>query len=97
MTIPGVTGQFLDKPWIAVDIPRPGRTATCNINGKTVSSGYAYVVYTQFNGSQNNPASKIKVVSSTNCGATWAQPQILSQARNWRRGRLRRSIPPRET
>ena len=25
----GTSGQFLDKPWIVVDIPRPGRTATC--------------------------------------------------------------------
>ena len=82
----GTSGQFLDKPWIAVDIPRPGRTATCTLNGKTFSSGYVYVVYTQFNGSQNNPASKIKVVSSTNCGATWAQPQILSQAEKLAQG-----------
>ena len=82
----GTSGQFLDKPWIAVDIPRPGRTATCKINGQTFSSGYVYVVYTQFNGSQNNPASKIKVVSSTNCGATWNQPQILSQAQKLAQG-----------
>ncbi|HET7891238.1 MAG TPA: PxKF domain-containing protein [Candidatus Sulfotelmatobacter sp.] len=82
----GTSGQFLDKPWIAVDIPRPGRTATCTINGKTFSSGYVYVVYTQFNGSQNNPASKIKVVSSTNCGATWNQPQVLSQAEKLAQG-----------
>ena len=82
----GTSGQFLDKPWIAVDIPRPGRTASCNINGKTFSSGYVYLVYTQFNGSQNNPASKIKVVSSSNCGATWDQPQILSQAEKLAQG-----------
>lgn len=77
----GTTGQFLDKPWIVVDIPRSGRTATCKgSDGKTFSSGYVYVVYTQFNGSQNNPSSKIKEVTSTNCGATWNQPQILSQS-----------------
>jgi len=77
----GTTGQFLDKPWIVVDIPRSGRTATCKgSDGKTFSSGYVYVVYTQFNGSQNNPSSKIKEVTSTNCGASWDQPQILSQS-----------------
>ena len=70
----GNSGQFLDKPWIAVDIPRPGRTATCKINGQTISSGYVYVVYTQFNGSQNNPSSKIKEMTSTNCGAHLEPP-----------------------
>ena len=82
----GTSGQFLDKPWIAVDIPRPGRTATCTVSGKTFSSGYVYVVYTQFNGSQNNPSSKIKVVTSTNCGASWSKPQILSQAQKVAQG-----------
>ncbi|HWY58430.1 MAG TPA: hypothetical protein VNZ03_28450, partial [Terriglobales bacterium] len=82
----GTSGQFLDKPWIAVDIPRAGRTATCKINGQTFSSGYVYVVYTQFNGSQNNPASKIKEVTSTDCGATWSHPQILSQSQKLAQG-----------
>lgn len=82
----GTSGQFLDKPWIAVDIPRAGRTATCKINGQTIISGYVYVVYTQFNGSQNNPASKIKEVTSTNCGASWSQPQVLSQSQKLAQG-----------
>ena len=82
----GNSGQFLDKPWIAVDVPRPGRTATCKINGQTISSGYVYVVYTQFNGSQNNPSSKIKVATSTNCGASWGMPQILSQSEKLAQG-----------
>ena len=82
----GTSGQFLDKPWLVVDVPRPGRTATCKANGVTFSSGYVYLVYTQFNGSQNNPASKIKEVTSTNCGATWSQPQILSQSQKLAQG-----------
>lgn len=76
----GTSGQFLDKPWIAVDVPRSGRTATCKINGQTIQSGYVYVFYTQFTGSKTNPTSKIKVSTSTNCGATWSQPQVLSQS-----------------
>ena len=76
----GTSGQFLDKPWIAVDVPRPGRTATCNINGKTILSGYVYVFYTQFTGSSVNPSSKIKVVTSTNCGASWSHPTSLAQS-----------------
>ena len=51
----GTSGQFLDKPWIAVDIPRAGRTATCTVNGQTIKSGYVYVFYTQFTGSKTNP------------------------------------------
>src|ERR1700722_13145161 len=83
----GTTGQFLDKPWIVVDIPRSGRTATCKgSDGKTFSSGYVYVFYTQFNGSQNNPSSKIKEVTSTNCGVTWSQGQILSQSEKLAQG-----------
>lgn len=82
----GTSGQFLDKPWIVVDIPRPGRSATCTVNGNTFTSGYVYVVYTQFNGSQNNPSSKIKEVESTNCGATWTHPQVLSQAQKLAQG-----------
>ena len=82
----GTSGQFLDKPWIAVDIPRPGRMATCKINGQTFNSGYVYVVFTQFNGSQNNPSSKIKVVTSTNCGTSWSQPQVLSQSQKLAQG-----------
>ena len=80
------SGQFLDKPWVAVDIPRPGRTATCKIGGQPIQSGYVYVVYTQFNGSKNNPASKIKVAVSTNCGATWGMPQVVSQSEKLAQG-----------
>jgi len=64
----GTSGQFLDKPWIAVDVPRPGRIANCSINGKSIQSGYVYVFYTQFTGSKINPNSKIKVVMSKDCG-----------------------------
>lgn len=82
----GNSGQFLDKPWVVVDIPRAGRTATCTVNGQTFSSGYVYLVYTQFNGSQNNPASKIKESTSTDCGKTWSQPQVLSQSQKLAQG-----------
>src|SRR5438067_1549851 len=73
----GTSGQLVDKPWIAVDIPRSGRTATCNVNGQTIQSGYVYLFYTQFTGSKVNPTSKIKVVTSSNCGASWHKPMVL--------------------
>lgn len=74
----GTSGQFLDKPWIAVDLPRAGRTATCNINGQTINSGYVYIFFTLFNGSDTNPSSKIYSSVSKDCGKTWAKPNVLS-------------------
>jgi len=71
--------QFLDKPWIAVDIPRPGKTATCKVNGQTFQSGYVYVFYTTFiNSGTAKQHSSIMEVRSTNCGATWSAPQKLN-------------------
>src|SRR5579871_3070443 len=71
--------QFLDKPWIAVDIPRPGRTATCKINGQTFQSGYVYVFYTVFtNSGLPTQHSSIMEVRSTNCGASWSSPLKLN-------------------
>jgi len=40
--------RFIDKPWLAVDIPRGG--STCRVNGNTFAAGNVYVVYTVFNG-----------------------------------------------
>jgi hypothetical protein len=74
----GTSGQFLDKPWIAVDVPRSGRTATCSINGQSFQSGYVYIFYTLFNGSNKNPSSKIYTSVSKDCGKTWAKPMVLS-------------------
>ena len=72
----GNSGQFLDKPWIAVDVPRAGRTATCKINGQTISSGYVYLFYTQFNG--NDKKATIYATVSKDCGKTWAKSSKLS-------------------
>jgi hypothetical protein len=78
----GTSGQFLDKPWIATDIPRDGRT--CTVDGDTMPAGPVYLVYTSFVGSGNNLRSKIMFSVSTDCGATWSNPAKLSEryARN---------------
>ena len=34
----GTAGQFLDKPWLAVDVPRPG-AGTCHVGGKSFPAG----------------------------------------------------------
>jgi len=77
----GTSGQFLDKPWIATDIPRG--TATCNIQvpqgaatvTQTVPAGNVYAVWSRFTGSQST---KIMFSRSMDCGATWSTPIKLS-------------------
>ena len=82
---PGTT--FIDKPWLAVDIPRG--SATCQIvtpgaNGttitETVPAGPAYVAYTEFSGSGDTTAARIMFTSSADCGAHWSTPVQLSPA-----------------
>ncbi|MCX6553194.1 MAG: sialidase family protein, partial [Acidobacteria bacterium] len=73
----GTSGQFLDKPWVAADIPRGN--ATCTVDGQTVPAGPVYLTYTSFVGGTNNPRSKIMFAKSTDCGATWSNPSKLSE------------------
>ena len=79
LTDNGTSGQFLDKPWIAADIPRSG-AGTCTIpasNGvpaQVVPAGNVYAAYSVFTGSGNNANSKLLFTKSTNCGATWSNP-----------------------
>jgi Big-like domain-containing protein/pentapeptide repeat protein len=79
----GTSGQFLDKPWIAVDIPRG--TATCTLQvpqggatvTQTVPAGNVYVVWSRFTGSTST---KIMFSVSQDCGATWSTPTKLSES-----------------
>jgi uncharacterized protein YjbI with pentapeptide repeats len=74
----GTSGQFLDKPWIAADIPRGN--LTCVVNDRTVPAGAVYLVYTSFVGGDNNVHSKIMFSRSNDCGAHWSQPSKLSES-----------------
>ena len=74
----GTSGQFLDKPWIAVD--EPSGTATCTVDGETVPAAPVYLTYTSFVGSTSNPHSKIMFSKSADCGATWSNPSKLSES-----------------
>jgi hypothetical protein len=75
------SGQFIDKPWIAVDVPRPG-AATCSIpasgNGpaQMFAAGTVYVAYARFTGRNNS--SQIYISRSTDCGVTWSKPTKVS-------------------
>src|SRR5215831_4012150 len=81
----GTDAAFLDKPWLAVDIPRDG-AAACTItqplrNGnpftQTFPAGNIYLAYTSFT-DETKPPSQIYFARSTDCGATWSKPAIIA-------------------
>ncbi len=80
----GTSGQFLDKPWLAIDIPRSG-AASCSIpqdaGGAPFLAGNAYMVYSKFVGSSTtNPHTQVMFTMSKDCGATWSTPIKLSES-----------------
>jgi len=73
--------MFMDKPWIAVDVPRGG--VSCEIPLPTPSGGYTsilagtvYMAWAQFY--PDDYQSDIMLSSSTNCGANWSKPRKLN-------------------
>ncbi len=82
----GNAGQFLDKPWLAVDVPRSSATCTMQVpqaNGtsvaQTVPTGNVYLAYTVLVGNDVNIRTKLYLTRSTDCGATWSTPTKLSE------------------
>jgi hypothetical protein len=74
----GATGRFIDKPWIAVDVPRT-RTPPCTLGSpaRTLPGGALYIAYSAFTG----PASSdILFRRSLDCGATWSAPVRLNDS-----------------
>jgi uncharacterized protein YjbI with pentapeptide repeats len=86
----GNSSQFLDKPSMAVDIPRAG-AATCSFtanepglgaNGGTLAvkqsfaAGNIYLAYTDFLAATkaNSTPTHLMVTHSTDCGVTWSTP-----------------------
>ena len=83
----GTSGQFLDKTWIATDIPRAG-AGTCTFNTfggqtQTVPAGNVYVVWSRFTGSQST---KIMFSRSLDCGRSWSNPIKLSESSSINQG-----------
>lgn len=78
--------RFLDKQWMAVDVPR-ANAARCTFNvvtdaGVTVPQsfpgGRIYVAYTAFTGSGSTQQGQILFSSSSDCGVTWRRPKDIS-------------------
>lgn len=81
----GTSGQFLDKPWIAVDQPRTGAGA-CTIPvspSENVPAGNLYLVWSRFTGSQST---KIMLSRSLDCGKTWSNALKLSESNSVNQG-----------
>ena len=81
----GTSGQFADKPWIAVSAPNYG-SDTVPIHSPGAPVQYVprfnvYLVYSIFLGSSDAEAhSKIMFARSTDCGNTWEKPIKLSES-----------------
>jgi Putative Ig domain/Kelch motif/Galactose oxidase, central domain len=81
----GSSTQFLDKPWIAVDVPRSGRSCNLTVpqgNGnvaQTIPAGNVYVAYANIATTNGVLTSTIYFSRSVDCGATWSTPIALSR------------------
>ena len=76
----GSTTAFLDKPWIAVDVPR-AQSQTCTIAtpAQTFTAGDVYIVYTSFLGSEESfTGSSLMFARSLDCGVTWSAPIAIN-------------------
>ncbi len=76
----GKTGQFLDKPWIAVDKPRGAATCAIPAGGsgpaQNIPQHNVYMAFSRFTG--DDFRAKIYASRSTDCGATWSKPTKVS-------------------
>ena len=76
--------QMVDKPWMAVDVPRNG-AATCTIGGGTTGiplqsfpGGRVYMAYALFDG-PNEERGRIMLSYSADCARTWSPPRVISR------------------
>ena len=79
----GNSGQFIDMPTVAVDIPRGGYGGTSTIFGQSIPNANVYLAYTVFLGNFDvNIRSRLMLVRSTNSGQTWSKPIKLSESQH---------------
>jgi hypothetical protein len=77
----GTSGQFIDMPRIAVDIPRGAGNVT--IDGQSIPKSNIYSAYTVFLGNTlNNIRSRIMFRRSTDCGAAWGSAIKISESQH---------------
>jgi hypothetical protein len=71
---------FVDKPWIAVDVPKKYPPAKISLGGQSIPAFNVYVAYSVFTEINNQLKSEIIFRRSTNCGQTWETPILLSRS-----------------
>jgi len=83
----GATGIFLDKPWMAVDVPRTGaalcRIVTPSADGPSTQEfpgGAVYVAYTRKSTDSTGERWDLFLSRSLDCGATFTAPVQISRA-----------------
>ena len=76
--------QMVDKPWMAVDIPRAG-AQMCTIGGpgtgvplQTFPGGRVYMAYALFDG-PGEERGRIMFSYSADCAKTWSPPRVISR------------------
>jgi hypothetical protein len=87
----GTSGQFADKPWIAVDMPRYGGDSVPvhpqSTGVQRVARHNVYIVYSVFLGNPGgSDQSQIMFARSTDCGRTWERPIKLSESQHLNQG-----------
>jgi hypothetical protein len=76
----GNSGHFIDKPWLAVDVPRTTELITLS-NGAVVPRANVFVVYTSFMGNtEGDVHGKLMLTMSRDCGQTWDTPTQITDA-----------------
>ncbi|MQY60857.1 hypothetical protein GH153_03350, partial [bacterium] len=89
----GSSGQFIDKPWLAVDVPYPEAPSIPvpspdpNEGTQYVTRCNVYLTYSVFLGDPDiNIRSKNYFVRSTDSGMTWEKPIKLSETQHVNQG-----------
>jgi hypothetical protein len=89
----GGAGQFIDKPWLAVDVPYPEAPSIPipspdpNIGTQYVTRCNVYLTYSVFLGNPDlNIRTKNYFVRSTDSGMTWENPIKLSETQHINQG-----------
>ena len=81
----GVNGSFIDKPWIAVDLPH-GKGQKVTIDGQRIARHSVYIAFAEFTGAGDTLKSTIRFAQSEDCGETWSVPIQLSTGNDANQG-----------
>jgi hypothetical protein len=82
----GTSERFLDKPWLAVDVPRAGAgecriPASASVPAQTFKGGHVYLSYTAVSGDPANLKTRLMFTRSRDCGQSWSRPLALTDGK----------------